>query len=31
MSNYLYINPTKGMMKDQANRSAIMQAVTSTN
>jgi peptide/nickel transport system substrate-binding protein len=27
MSNYLYINPTKGMMKDQANRTAIMQAV----
>jgi peptide/nickel transport system substrate-binding protein len=27
MSNYLYINPTKGIMKDQATRTAIMQAV----
>jgi peptide/nickel transport system substrate-binding protein len=27
MSNYLYINPNKGMLKDQANRSAVLQAI----
>ena len=27
MANYLYINPHKGMMTDQANRSAVLQAI----
>ena len=27
MSNYLYVNPHKGMMTDQANRSAVLQAI----
>ncbi len=27
MSNYLYINPHKGMMTDVKNRNAVMQAV----
>jgi peptide/nickel transport system substrate-binding protein len=27
MSNYLYVNPNKGVLKDQANRSAVLQAI----
>lgn len=27
MANFLYINPTKGMMKDQASRTAVMDAI----
>ena len=27
MSSYFYINPTKGMMKDQATRTAVLQAI----
>ena len=27
MANFIYINPTKGMMKDQATRTAVMDAV----
>ena len=27
MSNYLYVNPSKGMMKDPSNRTALLQAI----